>query len=159
MPTWELRVVGDPAPKGSWDIMPSNRGVTIRGERLYRIRDMHLEPQNGPKLARWTHAIELAVLEAGRPRKPIANAAVSVAGTFFLARPRTTKYPDAPLGPPDLDKLERALGDVLKRAGYYADDSQIVAWDIRKAWAVDTAGALITVTVGAPFDDQTTIDI
>lgn len=159
MPRWHysLRIVGDPAPKGSWDIMPAGRGVEVKGERYHRVKDLYLKAQNSDRLARWTHAIELAVLDAGRPKERIAGAAVSVVGTFFMEKPCTTKYPDYPLGPPDLDKLARALGDVLTRA-YYKDDAQIVEWHIRKRWAVTNPGALITLDMFTGERQETLID-
>lgn len=35
---------------------------------------------------------------------------------------------------PDLDKLQRAIGDALTQSGAIVDDSQIVAWDASKVW-------------------------
>ena len=55
--------------------------------------------------------------------------------------------PDFPIGPPDLDKLVRAIGDAMKGAGVYTDDSRIVEWNVSKRWAraESDVGVIITV--------------
>jgi len=82
---------------------------------------------------------------------------VRVAVVFVFPRPkshfRTGKYegqlkPTAPewhTGTPDLDKLQRALGDAFKAGGVLTDDSQIAAWDTRKLYG-HRPGAQVTVT-------------
>ena len=37
--------------------------------------------------------------------------------------------------PPDVDKLQRAVGDALKKARILTDDSRIVQWIAGKRWA------------------------
>jgi Holliday junction resolvase RusA-like endonuclease len=71
---------------------------------------------------------------------------VVVDATFKYARPRnhfgtgrnaTTVKPSAPIWKataPDLDKLQRALGDALTQAGVIADDRLIVRWECGKQW-------------------------
>lgn len=64
--------------------------------------------------------------------------------TFWLPKPRTTKFP-APIGKPDTDKLQRAVGDALTIAGIIRDDSRIVHWNARKVWTITEAGAAIVL--------------
>lgn len=74
----------------------------------------------------------------------VMDCPVSVQATFRIPKPKTTKFTDYPAGPPDTDKLQRAVGDALKTAGVITDDSRIVHWDAAKVWG--DAGATITVT-------------
>ena len=71
---------------------------------------------------------------------------VIVTARFVFPRPkshyRTGRYagqlrPDAPTyktSAPDLDKLQRALGDALTQAGILRDDALIVRWDTAKVY-------------------------
>lgn len=71
---------------------------------------------------------------------------VQVKVTFTYARPRShygtgrnagILKPSAPVwktSAADLDKLERALGDVLTQSGCLIDDALIVDWQARKVW-------------------------
>jgi len=45
---------------------------------------------------------------------------------------------------PDLDKLERAIGDALTDAGVWVDDGQVVNSHTQK-WYAETPGVHITV--------------
>lgn len=53
----------------------------------------------------------------------------------YLPAPKKSKFGKYPAGPPDLDKLQRAVGDAMKTAGLIKDDSRIVVWRARKHWA------------------------
>lgn len=59
---------------------------------------------------------------------------------FYIPKPRTTKF-RAPMGKPDTDKLQRAIGDALTIAKVIRDDSRIIHWDARKRWTITEAGA------------------
>ena len=83
---------------------------------------------------------------------------VSVTVNFYLPRPKShygtgrnagALKPSAPaehLTMPDLDKLQRAVGDALTRLAW-RDDSQIVAWHAYKHYATTDhpVGAQITI--------------
>lgn len=129
-----LRVLvhGAPATQGS-------KKAFIRGKKVVLV-------EMDDKLPAWRAAVEAAARLAAGPGWQPMEAAVSIAGEVRLLKPRTTKYPDAPLGPPDLDKLQRALGDALTKAGVIRDDARITHWNIRKVWATTTPGADITLT-------------
>ncbi len=86
---------------------------------------------------------------------PTMTGAVIVAAEFTFPRPLShygtgrnagRLKPSAPThktGKPDLDKLERALGDALTQAAVIADDALIVGWETRKIWG--SGGIHVTV--------------
>lgn len=100
-------------------------------------------------LKRWRADVAEAVAEQGHP---IIGPYVAVEAVFQMPRPRTTKYPEYPAGTPDLDKLQRALGDALTASGIVEDDARIVRWHVDEVWAggrdsrSDEPGVWLTVT-------------
>lgn len=70
------------------------------------------------------------------------DGALECVAVFWIPKPRTTKFTQ-PISKPDTDKLQRAVGDALKIAGIISDDSRILHWNARKAWAQDLPGATI----------------
>lgn len=87
---------------------------------------------DNPKLKTWMHAIELV---AGRVHRgePI-DAPVAVEAVFYMPRPKRPRW-SLPATKPDTDKLQRAVGDGLERAGVLKNDSRIVAWASHKCYA------------------------
>jgi len=83
-------------------------------------------------LKRWRKTIADAVRAEGH--EPIGPY-VAVAALFQMPKPKTTKYPLYPAGTPDLDKLQRALGDALTQSGIVEDDARIVRWEVDEVWA------------------------
>ena len=53
--------------------------------------------------------------------------------TFYLPRGKTVTR-ELPSVKPDLDKLQRALGDMLTIAGIITDDARITRWSPRKRY-------------------------
>ena len=53
--------------------------------------------------------------------------------TFYLPRGRTVTR-ELPSVKPDLDKLQRALGDILTIAGIITDDARVTRWSPRKRY-------------------------
>lgn len=71
---------------------------------------------------------------------------VSVAITVYLAAPKKSRFGEYPAGPPDADKLARAIGDALTQSGVIKDDARIVDLHITKRWADGgPPGASITI--------------
>ena len=127
-----VTVEGAPATQGS-------KKAFKRGKKIVLV-------EMDTKLPAWRLAVETAAREAaGDHWKPL-NGPLSIHGTIHLPKPRTTKYKTHPLGPPDLDKLQRAIGDALTKSEVITDDARIVHWNIRKAWATDKPGATLTIT-------------
>lgn len=133
-----LRVVahGAPATQGS------KKGF-IRGKKVVMV-------EMDDKLPAWRAAVEAAARQAAGPGWTALDGGVSVSGEIRLRKPATTKFPEAPAGPPDLDKLQRAIGDALTKSGVITDDARIVHWNIRKVWAHTIPGADITITKERP---------
>lgn len=129
-----LRVIahGAPATQGS-------KKAFIRGKKAVLV-------EMDPKLPAWRAAVEAAAQQAAGPGWATIDGPVSIAGEIRLRKPDTTKFRGAPAGPPDLDKLQRAIGDALTKSGVIKDDARIVHWDIRKVWADDVPGIDITIS-------------
>lgn len=96
------------------------------------------------KLPAWRKAvIEAAKAVAGENFGTIP-APVRVQLHVFLPKPKKSKYA-GPYGAPDVDKLQRAVGDALEQAGVIGNDSHIVCWVARKDWSLDRPGAHVLV--------------
>lgn len=131
--TRTLRIVahGSPAAQGS-------KKAFIRGKKVALV-------EMNEKLPGWRAAVEAAARTAAGPAWVPIDAAVSISGEIRLRKPKTTKFPAAPAGAPDLDKLQRAIGDALSKSRVIADDSRIVHWNVRKVWAEGVPGMDITI--------------
>lgn len=98
------------------------------------------------RLPAWRAAVVAAARESHGPGWEALDGPLVVGLTVYLARPRTTKYPDYPAGAPDLDKMQRAIGDALTIAGTIKDDARIVTWQAKKRWAIGCEpGAVISI--------------
>lgn len=109
------------------------------------------------KLAPW-RADAIATLAKAMAEQQVGQFAgpVTVEAAFNYARPAAhygtgrnadRLKPSAPHhkpSAPDLDKLQRALGDALTQAGVLRDDALIVEWKVVKRWA---AAPSVQVTV------------
>ena len=95
-------------------------------------------------LPAWRTAVANAARAAHQGRPPI-DGPVAVALTVYLAKPRTTKFRAYPAGPPDIDKLCRAVLDSLTISQVIQDDARVVKLSARKEWADTKIGAQITV--------------
>lgn len=117
-----------------------------------RLIGKHMIEANG-RLADWRAT---AVQAMHDPDADPYAGPVKVAATFIYARPGShygtgrnsdTLKPSAPVfkdSAPDLDKLQRAVGDALEAAGIIVNDSRIVAWDTSKIYG-PMAATSITV--------------
>jgi len=125
----EITVTGKPSQQGSKRHVGNGRMVEM-----------------SKTLPAWRKAIIDAARDAQGPGWEALDGALTVGLTVYLARPRTTKFPEYPAGAPDLDKMQRAVGDALKLAGTIVDDARIVTWHARKRWAVGCEpGAVISI--------------
>ncbi|WP_104086543.1 RusA family crossover junction endodeoxyribonuclease [Arthrobacter sp. GMC3] len=123
-----FHVEGKAAPQGS------KKGF-ISGGKVNMV-------EMSKNLPAWRAQVATAAMRAWG--KEALDCPVSVQATFRIPKPKSTKFSDYPAGPPDTDKLQRAVGDALKTAGVITDDSRIVHWDAAKVWG--PAGATITIT-------------
>ncbi|WP_406566339.1 RusA family crossover junction endodeoxyribonuclease [Acaricomes phytoseiuli] len=122
-------VYGEPAPQGS-----KGRG---RYGNLYEM-SRHLPA--------WRAQVTQAAQAIQGPLWEPLDRPIVVRAEFYLPRPASTKFTNHPAGPPDLDKLFRAVGDSLTKAETITDDSRIVRWLGTKHWAIGRdPGAEITI--------------
>lgn len=138
-----FRVTADPHPQGSHHVEQRRGRATVVAN-------------NERALAAWRNNVAADAYQFWWPHRatwaPITGPAVMHV-TFYLRRPKTTKWPDYPAGPPDLSKLVRATEDGivenLKAMGavLLADDALLVDTDARKRWATpaEPPGALVTL--------------
>lgn len=135
-----FRVYGHPAPQGS----------KVRTKWGMREASKNLEP--------WREAIVSQITRDGLNRTLLA-VPVLVRASFLFTRPKahfgTLKgqpylKPNAPeykTSDPDLDKLQRSLGDALAQGGVLFDDNVIVRWDTVKRYCSrdEREGVLVEV--------------
>jgi len=124
-----FEVPGTPAGQGAHRVSSAGR--------IYEVTKNHRP---------WREAIIYAAREAFGDRPPITGP-VEVAVVFAFTRPRshygsgknaTVLKPTAPLahvGTPDLDHLQRSIGDALEQAGVVRNDKQIAQWMASKVYA------------------------
>lgn len=119
---FRFEVVGRPAPQGS--------------KNAYVIAGKAVMVESSKFLPEWRSAVMLAAKVAMNDSMDVASftAPVKLEVSFFIERPKESKYPYYPGGKPDLDHLVRAVGDSLTQAGVLADDSLIVEIEARKLW-------------------------
>jgi len=114
----KLFIPGTPRPQGS-------KTAYVRGGRAVMV-------EANKHLPEWRQA----VYEALRASGVKFDDAVTVMATFYLPRPRTNKRARMTTKP-DIDKLQRAVGDCLTKAGTIKDDSYIVCWQASKHYDDD----------------------
>lgn len=134
-----MHIKGRPAPQGSKS--HKGNGRMVESSRL---------------LPAWRRAVKKASADA-REQHGTIDRAVRVDVTVVLPRPKRSKF-DGPAGAPDLDKLQRAIGDGLEAGGLISNDSRIVEWASRKVWAETVGGptgAVVTVTLAEPVHTPT----
>ncbi|MET4094580.1 RusA family crossover junction endodeoxyribonuclease [Arthrobacter sp. UYCu712] len=126
----QILVTGTPATQGSKS--PGRGGFGFH--------------ESDKKLPAWRKAlIAAAKASHGVEWEPL-DGCLTVNLTVWLYRPKGTKFKDEPAGTPDLDKLQRAVGDALKIAGTIVDDARITTWVAGKRWAIGCEpGATITI--------------
>lgn len=140
--TVEFFVPGLPRPQGS------KRAFVLPGTS----RTVMVESSKG--LKPWRADVTHHALEARSAAGlgPLVGP-VEVLAIFALPRPRShlraagglaSRAPSRPCTKPDLDKLERAIGDALKGV-LLADDSLIVAVEKHKVYTRDTPGVFVRV--------------
>ena len=103
-------IPGEPVPKGSKSVS--------RSGHMYE-QSKYLQP--------WQKRAAIALEGVSQLSPPYRVHVV-----FVCERPKTSKWNWPVRG--DLDKYERALGDVLQSAGVVADDKHILAWDAVKLY-------------------------
>ena len=148
MDSFSFFVPGEPITEGSTRAFASGQRVVVTHDR-------------GRELDQWrikvAHAAEAAAQAAYW--EPRYDGPVEVWAEFRLPRPKSApKSRKHAQMKPDLDKLQRAVGDALapyKRPGVLRDDSRIVAWSAIKRYADDAHPAGVMVRVSKAQDHIT----
>ena len=148
MDSFSFFVPGEPITEGSTRAFASGQRVVVTHDR-------------GPELTAWrikvAHAAEAAAEAAYWD--PHYDGPVEVWAEFRLPRPKSVpKSRKHAQTKPDLDKLQRAIGDALapyKRPGVLRDDSRIVAWSAVKRYADDAHPVGVMVRVSKAQDHVT----
>jgi Holliday junction resolvase RusA-like endonuclease len=125
-----VTVPGEPEPQGA---ISGGGQRTSKNGRTYHQPGYHT---NGARLEVWRTAIVVATKQAMHRAGMTAplDGPVLLRAEFALTRPKTVTR-EEPTVPPDLDHLERALGDALKMAGALRDDALICENRTRKRYA------------------------
>lgn len=135
-----FRVFGRPVQQGSKDIGP-------QGQLREAAKGLHV----------WRGQVRLEAMRKRRDTKHATfTGAIEVRMIFFVPMPVSPIDPDFPIGPPDLDKYVRAVGDAMTKAGIYTDDSRIVRIVAEKHWARPEMG--IPEGVFVTVDDDPRMD-
>ena len=114
----KLFIPGTPRPQGS-------KTAYVRGGRAVMV-------EANKNLPEWRQAVYEALKASGVK----FDDAVTVMATFYLPRPKTNRR-NRMTTKPDVDKLQRAIGDCLTKAGTIVDDSYIVCWQASKHYDDD----------------------
>ena len=145
----EFDVIGEPAPKGSYNAVTNRR----TGKTAFI-------PNNTREMP-WRQNVEHAAMKAwhdrtGAPTMPRLDGPLTFNAVFYLTRPKTVKR-ILPTAKNDLDKIIRSTWDALTQSGLIADDGRI--WQIGHASKryVDSQhkhGAHITIQWDRPQDHE-----
>src|SRR5262245_55997053 len=117
-------VLGAAVPQGSTRTWNKYDPVT----RTYKPAVTHNKRES---LMLWRGAIRSAIQQQVQP-SALTRDAVAVRAIFSVTKPPSIpKKRIFPIVAPDLDKLQRALGDAMEKV-LLVNDAQIVAWDVWK---------------------------
>ena len=130
---FSLTVQGHPATQGS-------KKAFKRGKKIVLV-------EMDAKLPAWRQAIINESQRTLGPNWTPADGPLIVEAQIYLPRPKKSSFGEYPAGPPDLDKLQRAIGDALTHAKAIHDDARIVKWIAFKAWGTETFPAGIEIHV------------
>lgn len=87
------------------------------------------------KLPAWREAVTAAAKEMAKVFDGPLDFPMRAHLDVYLPAPAKSKFGRWPAGKPDLDKLQRAVGDGLSDSKLIRDDARIVSWRAAKHWA------------------------
>jgi Holliday junction resolvase RusA-like endonuclease len=136
-------VVGRPAPQGSKSAVVVDGRARVLEGRTRGQRERHAEWRTAVAQAAW-----VAMAEARRTT-PILGP-VEVTCLVRMPRPKAAaKAWRWHHRQPDLDKIQRSIGDALQVGGVVGDDSQIARWVVEKVLCPDGEPQGATIRVRA----------
>lgn len=118
---------------------PSRQGSKIPG-RSAKTGKLFVREEAGQALKDWRANVRECAI-AARDGQDMMTGALRLTVVFFVPRPKSVSVSSRPLPTvaPDLDKMVRAVGDALKEAAVYKDDSQIIEIIAAKHYATEKA--------------------
>lgn len=140
-----LTVHGQPAPKGS--LTPVGNGRMVEGR----------DTVQRAKISEWRRAVAdqaRAHIDVA-PGSPL-NEPLHITVEFRFPATKSDPYRHHHTTYPDLDKLQRLVGDALVDAGLLRDDGLITKWTASKRYAVDEPPGC-TITIESLADSEARI--
>lgn len=106
--------------------------------------------ESDKKLPAWRDAVKVAAKQAAAGNPP-CDFPVIVTLDVYLKPTKQSLFGRFHAVKPDLDKLQRAVGDGLTAGGLLKDDSRIIRWEAQKHFAEDATqtGARVTIRQAA----------
>lgn len=144
-------VPGTPRPQGSKRAFTNKHTGKI------------IQVEMSPDVKTWRGDIRDALLDPTGERQQL-DEPVAVHLVFAFARPKShyrtgrnahllrDNAPTAPISPPDVDKLARAVLDAIGSAGVWRDDSRVTELTATKVYAAagERTGVHITIAAATP---------
>lgn len=121
-------VAGIPAPQGSKRHVGSGRMI-----------------ESSKKLKPWRELVSRKSATAAKSLDKPMDGHLRLIVRFELPAVKRSRFGARPAGPPDLDKLVRAICDGLKDGRLIVDDARIVEITATKHWTTGKPGALISI--------------
>ncbi|MHC6175440.1 RusA family crossover junction endodeoxyribonuclease [Glutamicibacter sp. X7] len=121
-------VEGIPAPQGSKRHVGGGRMI-----------------ESSAKVRPWREAVAAEAQRIAQKLDQPLDGHLRLIVRFELPAPKRSRFGSRPAGPPDLDKLIRAVDDALTMSGLIVDDARIVTISASKHWATDSPGASVTI--------------
>ena len=143
MSTLTVFVEGFPVTQGSMISNGAGRGMRHSNQaklRPWRYNIISMLNRHCP--ADWDPSAPLTVCAVFRFSRPQGHF-----GTGKNANKLKASAPDWHITKPDLDKLQRSIGDAIEQSGLARGDQQITSWSVTKRWCVDreVPGVLLTL--------------
>lgn len=122
----QFDVLGHPAPQGSKSAVVVNGRARVLEGRTTNQRQRHAEWRSAVAQAAW-----VAMAQARRTTPFLGP--VEVVALVRMPRPKSAKASWSwHHKQPDLDKIQRSIGDSLQVAGVIASDGQVARWVVEK---------------------------
>lgn len=123
------------------DGIPATQGSKTPGRNGYGFHE------SDKKLPAWRKAVKDAAESVKDAFEGPLDFPLSVQLDVYLPAPKRSKFGKYPAGTPDLDKLQRAVGDGLTASGLIKDDARICLWKARKHWSEEGTGPGAKVSI------------
>lgn len=142
MSAFTIDVEGLPVPQGS--LVSNGFGKGLRHSNQAQLKPWRyqvVEMINRHRPADWDPAMPLSVIATFRFQRPAGHY-----GTGSNKGKLKASAPQYHLVKPDLDKLQRAIGDAIEASGLVRGDQCICRWNVDKRYVIgdEPPGVLLT---------------